>query len=337
MNLWGYIHYILWSYLFSSIASINGAAAASVSEVIPPDDDDNNSIETRKLYAPDPPATHHVLMGIKYFDESLQKDQIAEVIIDAYGTVVPDTVKNFIELCNGVTLPLENPVTEGLPEYATYKNSNITTVIKGDMIGGGNVVSMGSYTIYGPTMKDENFALKHDRPGRVSSMNRGVPDSNDSRFFFSMDPNEASKYDGKNVVFGQVVHGLDALQRLQDNVMVDEEGTPLHEVVIEYVIVDTVTSEYFESLHEEYLEKLERFQNGDTSVGIELQPSTSSMRDEIFELANLKLADMGHPLRRVLIGLTILCLIYILATFGKRMLNTRGMSRLQGTVSVRDS
>ena len=293
-------------------------------------------VDTR-LYAPDPPATHHVLMGIKYFDESSQNDEVAEVSIDLYGTVVPRTVTNFVELCKGIRLLPAKLANDHNSEFATYKKAQITSVIKNKVICSGYVCLKGAFTKYGPTMKDENFALKHDRPGRVSSMNRGVPDSNDSRFFFSMDPNEASKYDGKNVVFGQVVHGLDALQRLQDNVAVDEEGTPLHEVVIEYVIVDTVTSEYFESLHEEYLEKLERFQNGDTSVGIELQPSTSSMRDEIFELANLKLADMGHPLRRVLIGLTILCLIYILATFGKRMLNTRGMSRLQGTVSVRDS
>ena len=333
MNLWSYIYCLLWSYLLSNIANINGAVAASIPEVIP--HKNGNPVEA-KLYAPDPPATHHVLMGIKYFDESLQKDQIAEVIIDVYGTVVPDTVKNFIKLCEGVTLTLKKYVTEDLPEHAMYKKSHITTVIKGDMIGGGQVVPKGSYTIYGPTMKDENFELKHDRPGRVSLMNHGVPDSNDSRFFFSMDPNEASKYDGRNVVFGQVVHGLDTLQRLQDNVAVDEEGTPIHEVIIEYVVVDTVTSEYFEKFHEEYLEKLERFKNGDTSVGVELQPSTSTMKHEIFELANLKLADMGHPLRRVLTGLTILCLIYILARYGKRMLNIRGVPGLQRIVSVRD-
>ena len=277
--------------------------------------DKHNPVEA-KLYAPDPPATHHVLMGIKYFDESLQKDQIAEVIIDVYGTVVPRTAANFVELCKGIRLLPAKLANEHNSEFATYKKAHITSVIKDKAICSGYVCLKGAFTKYGPTMKDENFDLKHDRPGRVSLMNHGVPDSNDSRFFFSMDPNEASKYDGKNVVFGQVVHGLDALQRLQDNVAVDEEGTPLHDVIIEYVVVDTVTSEYFEKFHEEYLEKLERFKNGDTSVGVHLQQQEQSMltvknEESLITSTEYDKTYLGYTLRFIVLLLGILCIVNV--------------------------
>ena len=291
-------------------------------------------VDTR-LYAPDPPATHHVLMGIKYFDESSQNDEVAEVSIDLYGTVVPRTVTNFVELCKGIRLLPAKLANDHNSEFATYKKAQITSVIKNKVICSGYVCLKGAFTKYGPTMKDENFALKHDRPGRVSSMNRGVPDSNDSRFFFSMDPNEASKYDGKNVVFGQVVHGLDALQRLQDNVAVDEEGTPLHEVVIEYVIVDTVTSEYFEKFHGEYLEKLERFQNGDTSVGVHLQQqqqqqqSVSSVKNILSRMSSTEYGEdyLGYTLRLIVLLFGILCIVNVGSKIyrGRMLVHIRGL------------
>lgn len=60
--------------------------------------------------------------------------------------------------------------------------------------------------------EDENFKIKHDRPGIITMANTG-PDSNNSNFVILTEP--APWLDGKNVAFGEVIEGIDLLREIE--------------------------------------------------------------------------------------------------------------------------
>jgi len=86
----------------------------------------------------------------------------------------------------------------------------------------------GGESIYGKKFKDENFELKHTGAGMLSMANSG-PDSNGSQFFICT--TATAHLDGKHVVFGSVVEGLDIVARL--NNLGSQKGNPRSPVLIE--------------------------------------------------------------------------------------------------------
>ena len=146
----------------------------------------------------------------------------------------PNTVANFAGLAEG-SKEFTDPKTGQKTKRPFYDGLIFHRVISGFMIQGGDPLGTGTG---GPGYKfgDEfHPKARHSKAGILSMANAG-PGTNGSQFFITLAP--TAWLDNKHSVFGEVVEGMDVVEKIGNTPTSKPGDRPVKPVVIQSVTIE---------------------------------------------------------------------------------------------------
>lgn len=176
------------------------------------------------------------------------EDYIGRFEVAVFGEIVPLTAMNFVSIARGY---------KKKDKLLTYVDNRIHRVVQDFVLQAGDITNndgSGGTSIYGRNFADENFDLSHRSAGWVAMANRG-PRTNTSQFYIML--TRARWLDGKNVVFGKVIRGMDVIETIAAVPSNTETGTPRKYIRISGCGVNDIPRKY--TLPEKALDSIEDF------------------------------------------------------------------------------
>ena len=164
-----------------------------------------------------PPKEINPLNPIVYMNIKIG-EKINKIKIELFKNIVPKTSENFRCLCTG---------EKG--DNLNYKGKIFDKLIKNFIIQGGKIDKENNISIYGKNFENENYYYSHSREGLLSMANKSY-DSNGSEFFITL--KDSIWLDGKNVVFGQIIEGINIIKEF-NNIEIDNNDTPKIPIIID--------------------------------------------------------------------------------------------------------
>ncbi|KAB8072379.1 cyclophilin-like domain-containing protein [Aspergillus leporis] len=168
----------------------------------------------------------------------LLETSLGDIVIDLLVDDSPKACENFLKLCKVKYYNFS-------PVHSVQKNFTLQT---GDPLGPESPESDGGSSIWGllEGFSKRTFSLevppklKHDERGIVSMATVPSPHDPDQRiaasqFLITLGEN-LDYLDGKAVIFGKVVEGFDALEKVNE-AFIDDRGRPLKDIRIRHTVI----------------------------------------------------------------------------------------------------
>ncbi|KAF8519732.1 allergen, partial [Hysterangium stoloniferum] len=134
-------------------------------------------------------------------DIEINAEHVGRITLRLYDDIAPRTARNFRELAMGIH-------GFGYKGSIFHRVADVS-VRRGDIVNGDGT---GGRSIWNRPFSDESFRVRHNRPGLLASANRG-PNSNTSQFYITSCA--CQWLDRRNVVFGEVIEGMEVVHRIQ--------------------------------------------------------------------------------------------------------------------------